>query len=87
MPTSPVLSIQLYSLRDYGPLESQLDLVRAAGFAAVETIERLMEDAQATRGLLDARGLKARSGHVAFAACATVPTGRSMPPASWGSRP
>jgi sugar phosphate isomerase/epimerase len=68
MPTSPVLSVQLYSLRNHGPLESQLDLVRAAGFGAVETIERLMEDAQATRGLLDARGLKARSGHVSFPA-------------------
>ena len=68
MPTSPVLSVQLYSLRNHGPLESQLDLVRAAGFGAVETIERLMEDAQATRGLLDARGLTARSGHVSLPA-------------------
>lgn len=68
MPASPVLSLQLYSMRNHGPLAAQLDAVKAAGFAAVETIQGLMEDAQATRAVLDERGLVAPSGHVSFAA-------------------
>ena len=66
--TSSVLSIQLYSLRNHGPLASQLDVVKEAGFPAVETIQGLMEDAQGTRALLDERGLAAPSGHVSLAA-------------------
>ena len=73
MPATPTLSVQLYSLRDHGPLEAQLDIAQAAGFAAVETIERMMEDAPATRALLDARGLKAPSGHISFVAMRTRP--------------
>ena len=68
MASPPVLSIQLYSLRNEGSLVTQLDLAQAAGFTAVETIERLMEDAERTRAELDARGLEAVSGHVSFQA-------------------
>ena len=68
MASPPVLSIQLYSLRNEGSLVTQLDLAQAAGFTAVETIERLMEDAERTRAELDARGLEAMSGHVSFQA-------------------
>lgn len=64
----PILSVQLYSLRDHGSLAAQLDAVRAAGFPAVETIQGLMEDARGTRAMLDERGLKALSGHVSLAA-------------------
>lgn len=64
----PPLSIQLYSLRNHGPLAAQLDAVREAGFPAVETIQSLMEDAQGTRAMLDERGLTAPSGHVSMAA-------------------
>lgn len=64
--TPPVLSIQLYSLRNDGPLTVQLDEAKSAGFAAVETIQGMMEDATATRAELDARGLVAPSGHVSF---------------------
>src|SRR3954471_19573874 len=67
-PTPPVLAIQLYSLRNSGPLAAQLDAVREAGFRAVETIQGLMEDARATRAMLDERGLSAPSGHVSLAA-------------------
>jgi sugar phosphate isomerase/epimerase len=67
-PTPPVLSIQLYSLRNSGPLAAQLDAVREAGFRAVETIQGLMEDARATRAMLDEHGLSAPSGHVSLAA-------------------
>ena len=58
---TPVLSIQLYSLREQGPLAAQLDVVKEAGFPAVETIQGLMEDAQGTRALLDERGLTVRN--------------------------
>src|SRR4051794_6239760 len=67
-PTPPILSIQLYSLRNSGPLAAQLDAVREAGFRAVETIQSLMEDPGATRAMLDERGLAAPSGHASFAA-------------------
>jgi sugar phosphate isomerase/epimerase len=64
----PALSIQLYSLRDHGPLAARLDTVREAGFRAVETIQGLMEDARGTRAMLDERDLAAPSGHVSLAA-------------------
>jgi sugar phosphate isomerase/epimerase len=62
------LAIQLYSLRNEGDLARQLDIAREAGFPAVETIQAQMEDAAATRRLLDARDLTAASGHVALKA-------------------
>jgi sugar phosphate isomerase/epimerase len=62
------LAIQLYSLRNEGDLARQLDIAREAGFPAVETIQAQIEDAAATRRLLDARGLVAASGHVALKA-------------------
>jgi sugar phosphate isomerase/epimerase len=62
------LAIQLYSLRNEGDLARQLDIARDAGFSAVETTQAQMEDAAATRRLLDARDLAAASGHVALKA-------------------
>lgn len=64
----PTLSIQLYSLRNHGPLAAQLDAVKEAGFRNIETIQGMMDDAPATRAMLDERGLEAPSGHVSFAA-------------------
>jgi sugar phosphate isomerase/epimerase len=60
------LSIQLYSLREHGPLEAQLDLAATAGFRAVETLNSMLENASETRDALDARGLTAPSSHVAI---------------------
>jgi sugar phosphate isomerase/epimerase len=62
------LAIQLYSLRNEGDLERQLDIAREAGFPAVELIQAQIERAGATRRLLDARNLAAASGHVALEA-------------------
>lgn len=60
------LSIQLYSMRNHGPLPAQLDAVRDADFGAVETVGNMLPDAPALREELDARGLRAPSGHVSM---------------------
>lgn len=62
------LSIQLYSLRAMGGLERQLDAVVASGLKLVETVQSQYDTALETRRALDARGLKAPSGHVALGA-------------------
>lgn len=58
------LSIQLYSLRDYGDLDRQLDALAELGFRQVETVGGHLADARATRAKLDARGIRAPTGHV-----------------------
>jgi sugar phosphate isomerase/epimerase len=67
--TTPLpLSIQIYSLRNAGDLDRQLDIVREAGFRQVELIGSQLDDAAATKAKLDARGLVASSAHVSIAA-------------------
>ena len=61
------LSIQLYSLRSFADLEGQLRGLAALGFRRVETIGSHIEDARATRALLDANGITAPTGHVGLA--------------------
>lgn len=61
------LSIQLYSLREYGDLDRQLDALAELGFRRVETVGGHLADASATRAKLDARGIKAPTGHVGMA--------------------
>ena len=68
MSTPDVISIQLYSLRNYGDLDKQLDAVSAAGYRHVETIQSHFEDAAGTRRKLDSRGLTASSGHIGLPA-------------------
>lgn len=58
------LSVQLYSLRNAGPLERQLDLVRDAGLGVVELTSSNFDDPAETGRLLGERGLAAPSGHV-----------------------
>lgn len=58
------LSIQLYSLRDFGTLDSQLSALAALGFKNVETIGSHLEDAELTKATLDKFGLSAPTGHV-----------------------
>lgn len=61
------LSIQLYSLRDFGDLDRQLDALAEIGFRRVETVGGHLADAQGTRAKLDARGMTAPTGHVGLA--------------------
>lgn len=58
------LSVQLYSLRNAGSLERQLDLVRESGLGIVELTSSNFDAPLETRRLLDERGLVAPSGHV-----------------------
>ena len=61
------LSIQLYSLRDYGDLDRQLAALAALGFRKVETVGGHLTDAAGTRARLDAHGISAPTGHVGMA--------------------
>lgn len=58
------LAVQLYSLRDAGPLDDQLRLVRDAGITAVELHSANFADPAATRAALDWAGLTTVSGHI-----------------------
>ncbi|MDL2401662.1 sugar phosphate isomerase/epimerase family protein [Rhizobium mayense] len=60
----PILSIQLYSLRNLGGLDAQLDAATQAGFTAVETIGSHLNDPKALKAALERRQLRAPSGHV-----------------------
>jgi sugar phosphate isomerase/epimerase len=62
------LSIQLYSLRDYGDLDRQLAALADIGFRRVELIGSHLDDAKQTRARLDAHGLSAPTGHVSMGA-------------------
>ncbi len=58
------LSVQLYSLRNAGPLSHQLDLVLDAGLATVELTSSNFDNPGETRRLLGERGIASPSGHV-----------------------
>jgi sugar phosphate isomerase/epimerase len=60
------LSIQLYSLRNFGDLPRQLEALAEIGFRRVELIGSHLEDAKATRALLDAHGMSAPTAHVSI---------------------
>jgi sugar phosphate isomerase/epimerase len=62
------LSIQLYSLRDYGNLDSQLSALAEIGFRRVEIIGSHLDNARDTRARLDAYGISAPTGHVSIEA-------------------
>ncbi len=61
------LSIQLYSLRNYGDLDRQLEALAGLGYRQVETVAGHLADARHTRARLDAHGLAASTGHVPLA--------------------
>ncbi|MBV8275274.1 MAG: TIM barrel protein [Verrucomicrobia bacterium] len=63
-----ILSIQLYTLRSLGDLDSVLDIVKQAGYGHVETIGSHLDDTENVRAKLDARDLKVSSSHVSLAA-------------------
>jgi sugar phosphate isomerase/epimerase len=69
MPGPLRTSVQIYSVRNAGTLEDQLDIVAAAGFRHVELREQyLLDDPALTREMLDLRHLAVSSGHVGIAA-------------------
>jgi sugar phosphate isomerase/epimerase len=68
MATEDVLSIQLYTMRSLGDLDHVLDAVAEAGYRHVETVGSHLDEAEATRAGLEARGLDVSSGHVGLAA-------------------
>lgn len=61
------LSIQLYSLREFGDLARQLAALAELGFKRVETVGGHLTDAPAVRTALDAHGMSAPTGHVNLA--------------------
>ncbi|WP_319520443.1 sugar phosphate isomerase/epimerase [uncultured Martelella sp.] len=68
MTNSNPISVQLHSLRDLGDLDTMLDAAADAGYKAVELLEDHLQDADATKAKLEARGLVASSAHVGMAA-------------------
>ena len=62
------LSIQLYSLREYGDLDAQLSALAEIGFRRVEVIGSHLDNARETRARLDAYGIAAPTGHVSMGA-------------------
>jgi len=61
--TDPI-SFQLYTARNYPPVEQQLSLLAETGFGNVETFGGIFyDDAAAGKALLGRYGLKSRSGH------------------------
>jgi len=67
------ICMQLYSARNFPPVETQLAAIEANGFDGVETFGPFHDDAAATRRLLDAHGLAAKSAHIDLATFETRP--------------
>ncbi len=61
------LGVQLYSGRKFPPVEAQLETIARCGFNTVETFAPFYDDVEATKRMLDAEGLSAKSGHVGLA--------------------
>ncbi len=61
------LGVQLYSGRNFPPVEAQLATVARRGFTHVETFAPFYDDLEATKRLFDAHGVTALSGHFALA--------------------
>ena len=61
------LGMQLYSGRKFPPVEMQFATIARHGFTNVETFAPFYDDVSATKRLLDAHGLSARSGHFSVA--------------------
>ena len=59
MPLRDPLSYQLYSSRDFPPLEAQLRTIADAGFTNVETYGAFYDDVETARQLFDRYGLTA----------------------------
>jgi sugar phosphate isomerase/epimerase len=73
MPLADPLSFQLYSSRNFPPLDEQLRTIAAAGFTNVEPYGPFYEDVSAARQLLARHGLTAKSGHFGLASVEDEP--------------
>lgn len=62
----PLLSVQLYTLRDIHDTEDMLDAVAEAGFRYVELYGTLFSQAASLQRKLEQRGLRASGTHVAL---------------------
>ena len=56
-------SYQLYSSRNFPPLDQTLEMLKRNGYAQVEGYGGVYADPKATRAALDANGLSMPSGH------------------------
>jgi sugar phosphate isomerase/epimerase len=63
MPSLYPVSFQLYSAREFPPLEEQLSTLAKLGYTNVEPFADLYAAPETFRALLDANGLSALSGH------------------------
>lgn len=63
MPFTDAFTFQLYSARKVPPIQAQLETLAEIGFANIEPYRDLYEDPKATRAMLDAAGLTAKTGH------------------------
>ncbi|PZS90566.1 sugar phosphate isomerase/epimerase family protein [Stenotrophomonas maltophilia] len=61
------IAVQMYSLRNAGPLDQQLKIVHDAGVHAVETVGTQGVSASELKQLLDKYSIRAISSHVALA--------------------
>jgi sugar phosphate isomerase/epimerase len=61
---TPIVALQLFSIRNLGSLEDQLSAVSSAGFQAVEPLEEHLAQPVQLRRTLDTYGLIAPSAHV-----------------------
>jgi sugar phosphate isomerase/epimerase len=66
MAAAPQISFQLYSSRNFPPLERQLATLARLGYRNVEPFGGLYADVAGLRAALDEAGLKAPSGHFGF---------------------
>lgn len=73
MSVTDTLSIQLYTLRSLDDIDRILDTVAEAGYRHVETVGSHLDNADAIKSKLDARGLAASSSHVSMAALREKP--------------
>jgi sugar phosphate isomerase/epimerase len=67
MALAEAFGMQLYSGRKFPPVEAQLAAIARNGFTNVETFGPFHDDVEATKRMLDAHGLSARSGHFSVA--------------------
>jgi sugar phosphate isomerase/epimerase len=67
------LSFQLYSARNFPPLDAELKIVADAGFTNVETYGAFYDDVDGSAALLKRYGLTAKSGHFGLAALESDP--------------
>lgn len=63
----PPIAVQMYTLRDAGPLDQQLKIVHDAGVGAVETVGTQNVSAVELKRLLDRYSIKAISAHTQLA--------------------